>query len=44
MACLCVYECMYQDCKYDKGGFKFVDESISHDLVYAHVAMFAFVM
>ena len=43
-ACLCVYECMFQCCRDDKGIFRFVDESLAHDLVYAHMAMVAFVM
>ena len=43
-ACLCVYECMFQCCRDDKGSFNFVDESVTHDLVYAHMAMLVFVM
>ena len=43
-ACRCVYECMFQCCRDDKGSFKFVDEIIAHDLVYAHMAMLVFVM
>ena len=42
--CLCVYECMFQCYRDDKGSFKFVDESLAHDLVYAHMVMLAFVM
>ena len=38
-ACLCVCECMFQCGRDDKGSFKFVDESIAHDLVYAHTTM-----
>ena len=41
---MCVCECMFQCCRDDKGSFKFVDESIAHELVYAHMAMFMFVM
>ena len=42
-ACLCVYECMFQCCRDDKGSFKFVNESIVHDPVYAYMDMFLFV-
>ena len=38
-ACMCVCECMFQCCRDDKGILRVVDESISHDLVYAHMAM-----
>ena len=44
MACLCVYECMFQCCRDDKGSLRFVDESVAHDLMYAHMARIAFVM
>ena len=37
--CVCACECMFQCCRDDKGIFKFVDESIAHDLVYADMTM-----
>ena len=43
-ACLHVYECIFQCCINDKGSFRFVDEGIAHDLVYAHMTIFALVM
>ena len=43
-ACMCVYECMFQCCRDDKGSLRFVDESVSHGLIYAHMAQIAFVM
>ena len=36
---LCACEYMFQCCRDDKGSFNFVDESIAHDLVYAHMTM-----
>ena len=42
--CIYVYECIFQCCRDDKGSLRFVDESISHDPVYAHMAMIVFVM
>ena len=42
--CMYVYECMFQCGSDDKGIFRFVDEIIAHDLVYAHMAIFLFIM
>ena len=41
MACLCVYEWMFQCYRDDKLSLRFVDGSIAHELVYAHMAMTA---